>query len=140
MPFVILAIFFDNFSVNIESTYGNSMYPGNYVDMYFKGLENDKIMIGKLIENVKILAVKDSSGNHVFEGTAEQREPAQIIFSVTPEIHQLLRSAEYLRDAELILVPTNVSYIVPDEEKIITNITSDYIKTYIEENSVSISN
>ncbi len=129
-----------SFSVDVESTYGNSMYPGNYVDVYFKGVEDDKIMIGKLVENVKILAVKDSSGNHVFEGTSEQREPSQIIFAVTSEIHKLLRSAEYLRDVELILVPTNVSYVSSDTEGIVTNITSEYIKSYIEDRSVSLGN
>lgn len=129
-----------SFGVDVESTYGNSMYPGNYVDIYFKGIENEKVMLGKLIENVKILAVKDSSGNHVFEIAQEDREPSQIIFAVTPEMHKLLRSAEYLRDAELILVPTNVSYEVSDEELIVTNITNEYIKSYIENHSVSLGN
>lgn len=127
-----------SFSVDVESTYGNSMYPGNYVDIYFKGVEGDRIMLGKMIENVKILAVKDSSGNHVFEGTTEQRQPAQIIFAVTAEMHKLLRSAEYLNGVELILVPTNVSYVISDEEMIVTGIKSQHIKSYIEERSVAI--
>lgn len=129
-----------SFGVDVKSTYGNSMYPGNYVDIYFKGIENEKVMLGKLIENVKILAVKDSSGNHVFENSQEEREPAQIIFAVTPEMHKLLRSAEYLRDVELILVPTNISYEISEEELIVTNITNEYIKSYIENHSVSLDN
>lgn len=124
-------------SVSIESTYGNSMYPGNYVDMYFKGVEGDKVLVGKLIENVKILAVKDSAGNHVFEG-ADSRTPSQIIFSVDQEMHRLLRSANYLKNVELILVPNSASYVVEDKETIVTAITSEYIKSYIEERSVSI--
>lgn len=127
-----------SFSVDVESTYGNSMYPGNYVDIYFKGIENEKIIMGKLIENVKILAVKDSSGSHVFETSQEERKPSQIIFAVTPDMHKLLRSAEYIRDVELILVPTNVAYEVSDTELIITSITNDYIKSYIENHSVSL--
>jgi len=129
-----------SYAVNVKSTYGNSMYPGNYVDIYFKGVEGDKIMLGKLIENVKVLAVKDSAGNHVFEGTAEQRQPAQIIFAVTSEMHKLLRSAEYIRNVELILVPTNVSYVVSDEDMIVTEIKNEYIKTYIEEHSIAVEN
>lgn len=122
-----------NFKVNTLTTYGNSMYPGNYVDVYFKGIENNKILLGKLVENIKILAVKDANGNHVFENNDEERTPNQIIFAVTDEIHQLLRTAEYIDKAEIILVPTNVSYRY-ETDKIVTEITSDEIKEFIEKN------
>ena len=127
-----------DFDVDIRSTYGNSMYPGNYVDVYFKG-EDDAglIMIGKLIENVKILAVKDSSGRHVFESTTEDRAPSQIIFQVTNEMHMLLRKAEYIRNAEIILVPTNASLEV-DGETVKTNVTSETIKEYINSKATTI--
>ena len=92
----------------------------------------------KLLENVEILAVKDSSGNPVFETSTEERTPSQIIFSVTDEMHKLLRKAEYIQDAELILVPTNVSYETNDGETIDTIITSDYIKNYIEQRSIDV--
>ena len=121
-----------NFDVNIKSTYGNSMYPGNYVDAYFKGVDDTgKLMIGKLIENVKILAVKDSAGRHVFETTTEERTPSQIIFAVTNEIHMLLRKAEYIRNAEIILVPINSKPLTDSGEEITINVTSETIKEYI---------
>jgi len=127
-----------NFSVNIKSTYGNSMYPGNYVDVYFKGVsDTGLVMIGKMVENVEILAVKDSGGRHVFETTSEERSPSQIIFAVTNEIHLLLRKAEYLRDVEIILVPTNVALQVEDED-IVINITSETIREYIEERAITV--
>ena len=126
------------FSVNVKSTYGNSVYPGNYVDIYFKGVENSKIIFGKLIENVKVLAVKDAAGNHVFEGAAENRQPAQIIFAVTDEMHKVLRSAEYISGVEIILVPTNLAYTYTEGDEIVTTITSDYIKSYIEERSIDV--
>ncbi len=122
-----------NYRVNVMSTYGNSIYPGNYVDVYFKGVRDDKILLGKLIQNVKVLAVKDSSGNHVFENTNDNRTPSQIIFAVTNEMHELLRTAEYIKDAELILVPTSVSYKL-ESDAIVTEITDIEIKSYIEEN------
>ena len=125
-----------SYGVSVESTYGNSMYPGNYVDMYFKGIEGDKVLLGKMIENVKILAVKDSSGNHVFEGVAEQRQPSQIIFAVDYDMHSLLRKAEYIEGVELILVPTSVSYTAPEEDAIVTSITSEYITSYINNRSM----
>ena len=110
-----------NMDVNTSTTYGNMIYPGNYVDMYLKVVNNidedetsditDKIMIGKLIENIKVLAVLDSSGNDVFNDLNNIGTPAQLIFAVPEEYHILLRKAMYLRSysATLIPVPTNES-------------------------------
>ena len=120
-----------NFRADVMTTYGNSIYPGNYVDIYFKGVDKDKIILGKLAQNLKVLAVKDGNGNHVFENTTEERIPSQIIFAVPEDMHELLRIAEYIADAELILVPTNVSYKY-ESDQIVTEITSAEIKSYIE--------
>ena len=127
-----------NFDVSMKSTYGNSMYPGNYVDVYFKGIDDTGLlMVGKLVENVKILAVKDSAGRHVFENTTEERAPSQIIFAVTNDIHLLLRKAEYINNVEVILVPTNASLKVENQELQI-NVTSETIKEYIESRSTTV--
>ena len=126
-----------NFDVDIKSTYGNSIYPGNYVDVYFKGIQDGKLMVGRLLENVKVLAVKDSSGRHVFETNDSDRTPSQIIFAVTSEIHLLLRKAEYINGVEIILVPNNTSLKLEDsEEEVAVNVKSETIKNYIEERSV----
>lgn len=126
-----------NFDVDIKSTYGNSIYPGNYVDVYFKGIQDGKLMVGRLLENVKVLAVKDSSGRHVFETNDSDRTPSQVIFAVTPEIHLLLRKAEYINGVEIILVPNNTSLKLEDgEEEVAINVKSETIKNYIEERSV----
>ena len=111
-----------NMSVNTASTYGNSIYPGNYIDIYLKAVNKlaegeemtadaDKIMLGKLLANVKVLAVKDSSGQPVFANLDEQRTPAMVVFAVPEEYYILLKKAEYLRtyDSTLIPVPTNES-------------------------------
>ena len=115
-------MFLYNLTVNMSSTYSNSMVPGNYIDIYLKVMNhvdenetvtenNDKIMVGKLLENVKILGVYDSNGQSVFANVDENRTPAQIIFAVPEEYHILLRKASYLRayDSEIIPVPTNES-------------------------------
>ena len=126
-----------NFDVDIKSTYGNSIYPGNYVDVYFKGIQDGKLMVGRLLENVKVLAVKDSGGRHVFEYSDSERTPSQIIFGVTPEIHLLLRKAEYINGVEIILVPNDTSLNLEDsEEEVAINVKSETIKNYIEERSV----
>lgn len=126
-----------NFSVDTKSTYGNSIYPGNYVDIYFKGVQDGKLMVGKLLENVKVLAVKDSSGRHVFETSDSDRVPSQIIFAVTPEIHLLLRKAEYITGVNIIIVPNNTSLKLDvNEEDVAITVKSETIKNYIEERSV----
>lgn len=126
-----------NFSVDTKSTYGNSIYPGNYVDIYFKGNQDGKIMVGKLLENVKVLAVKDSSGRHVFETTDSDRVPSQLILAVTSDIHLLLRKAEYISGVSIIVVPNNTSINLDDEdEEVSITVKSETIKNYIEERSV----
>ena len=128
-----------NFDVSMKSTYGNSMYPGNYVDIYFKGINDEGLlMVGRLLENVKILAVKDSAGRAVFDTTTEERSPSQIIFSVTEDIHLLLRKAEYIKNVEIILVPTKASLDLQEGENAVINITSEKIKEYIEAQSTTV--
>lgn len=125
-----------DFDVSMKTTYGNSMYPGNYVDVYFR-YEDDagNKNIGKLVENVEILAVKDSSGRAVFDNMEENRTPAQIIFGVTDDIHYLLRKAEYIANKvadDIILVPTNASVDLQEGEKAEIKVTSETVKQYIE--------
>lgn len=129
-----------NMDVSTSTTYGNMIYPENYIDMYLKVVNNidedetteitDKIMIGKLIENIKVLAVLDSSGNDVFANPEDVGTPAQIIFAVPEEYHILLRKAMYLRSysATLIPVPTNESL---KEEPGAVAISNESLKDFI---------
>jgi len=111
-----------NLPVDMESTYGNSIYPGNYIDIYLKAVnkvgeaetmtaDDDKIMLGKLVANVKVLAVKDSSGQPVFSNLDEQRTPAMVIFALPQKYYVLLKKASFLRtyDSTIIPVPTSES-------------------------------
>ena len=112
-----------NLAVDSNSTYGNSVYPGNYVDIYLrithKVAENvaevnensNAIMFGKLMSNIKVLAVKDSSGAAVFSNLDDAKTPSMIIFAVPEEYYILLKKAEYLQtySSALVLVPTNES-------------------------------
>lgn len=109
-----------NLAVNTYTTYGNSIYPGNYVDIYLKaktreiaGMESQEkmIVLDKILKNVKVIAVKDSEGKTVFKDLEEEREPAMIIFALPEEYYILLKKAEYLRtfDSQLIPVPTDES-------------------------------
>ncbi len=118
-------------SVDLHSTYGNSIYPGNYIDLYFKGIDDTrKLMFGKLIESIEVLAVKDSQGNHVFETTVESRTPAELLFAVPNDMYELLMKARYITSAsiEIIPVPRNASYSATPGE---TVVSSDYIRDFI---------
>lgn len=111
-----------NMPVNTKSTYGNSIYPGNYIDIYLKitrkavegqvvTSDAEKMQYGKLVENVKVLAVKDASGQPVFSNLDEQRTPAMIVFALPEDYYLLLKKASYLQsyDSQLVPVPTNES-------------------------------
>lgn len=126
-----------NLSVNTNSTYGNSIFPNNYIDIYLKALDADgKPMVGKLIENVKVLAVKDKNGRHVFENSEEERTPAIIIFAVPEDMHLLLRHVVELSNVktvatELIPVPSTESY---SAEPGALKLSSTALKSFIELN------
>lgn len=112
-----------NMEVDTETTYGNSVYPGNFIDIYLKVETADatgsqvknttqgKVMLGKLLSNVKVIAVRDSQGYGVFENGNEGHAPAMIIFAVPEDYYILLKKAEFLRTfrSRLIPVPTNES-------------------------------
>ena len=137
-----------NFNVNTESTYGNSIYPGNYIDLYLKAVnvvdeketqENnpdaDKVLFGRLVSNIEVLAVKDSEGKPVFQNIDEGRSPAMIVFAVPEEIYILLKKAENMQtyDTSLVLVPTNES--LKDEPSDL-EISSDQLKDWINNRTV----
>ena len=138
-----------NLAVSTNSTYGNSVYPGNYIDIYFKAVnkiadgdtnsfsasEADKVMFGKLISNIEVLAVKDASGKPVFQNIDEGRTPSMVVFAVPEEYYVLLKKSEYMRtyDTSLILVPTNES--LKDNPSDL-EISSDQLKEWINTHTV----
>ena len=122
--------------VNVNSTYGNSIYPGDKIDLFYSAYDDkDNLFIGKLIEGIRVLAVKDQNGNHIFSKTANQSTAVALIFSVSdvfkdPEtgevknLHLLFRNAMYA-GGDIIPVPRNVNY---DNE---TTVASKFIENYI---------
>ena len=141
-----------NLSVSTESTYGNSVYPGNYVDIWIKAIykipdeawatgafniaDANKVMYSKLIKNVKVLAVKDSEGNAVFSNLDEEKAPAMIIFAVPEEMFILLKKAQNMQTYEtsIEIVPTNES--LKDNPAGSAVVASDKMKEWINDNTV----
>lgn len=126
-----------NFPVTMNTSYQNSIMPTSKIDIYMKAYNDDgKLMVGKLIENVEVLAVKTSDGLNVFENTAERRTPAYIFFGVNPEIHILLRKASYMSNYSVVLfpVPHGTNYV--DNEG--TRVSTDELKEFINSHTVTL--
>ena len=119
-------------TVDIASTYGNSIMPGNIIDVYVKLIDsNNKVVYGSFFENIEVLGVKDRNGKNVFENTEEEREPAFLYLSL-PENKYLLYTSmmiissynvEY--EIEMILVPDTQEYI--DENPTASEVSSRYL-------------
>lgn len=134
-----------NLAVDSRSTYGNSIYPGNYIDIYLKitrkvadgstNQDDNKIMYAKFIENVKVLAVRDSSGKNVFANTDEEVTPAMIIFALPEEDYVLLKKAEVLAtyNSEIVPVPTAESL---EDDPADVQVSSKSLKDYINQITV----
>ncbi len=122
--------------VDMEMTYGNSIFPGNYIDLYYYTLtEDSKIMLGKLIESIEVLAVVDYSGNSVFSSVGDEKKiPAFLMFAVDEEYHLLLRKAMYL-SGTLFPVPRNAQYSKNPEK---TAISSTQLKDYILSQTINV--
>ncbi len=95
--------------VNNKTTFGNSIYPGSYVDIYMRANDNGTILVGKLLESAKVLAVKDSQNQNVFDSNTT-RTPALLIFGLIDEQHLLLTSAKNISGVELFPVPRGRNY------------------------------
>lgn len=122
-------------AVDFDSTYGNSIYPGNYIDLYVKMNEtnSDRIIFGRLIKGIKVSAIYDGNGQDVFESTSEVRSPKYMEFSVPNDLFELLRKAKYA-NATILPIPRNASY---SEEERTPEIDSTYIQNYILAKSVN---
>lgn len=124
-----------NYPVTVASTYANSMTPGSYINIYYKSLnDQDVVMFGKFISNIEVLDVKDSSGQHVFENSEETRTPAFLLFAVPEETHLLLRKALYLKDfdVELILVPNTATLKEDDTVTVSSKQIEEFINSKTE--------
>lgn len=128
------------YSTNTVSTLGNSVLPDSYIDLYMKAEdENNNLMVGKLLENVKVLVVHDSSGHNVFADGSSIGTPSYLGFALSHDYYILLKKAERLSNygVELILAPQGVNpQIVGGENTVLVG--SETLRDYIDANTVSI--
>lgn len=132
-----------SYRVDTETTYGNSLMPGNLVDIYVKLLDNEgKVVYGKLMEQVEILAVKDDEGRNVFESTEEVLVPAFLYFGLPENKYLLFSALGYIKEEfsdpsiEIVFVPNTMKY----EDKTAVQVTSTYLYNYILTNIQKIDN
>ncbi len=124
-------------SVDLHKTYGNSMQPGDYIDLYARMTSSDgKLIFGQLISKLPILDVRDSSGKPIFSSSVTNAgAPAELLFAVPNEqdgynLYLLLQKAILLgsNKVEIIPVPGNASYTNNPGE---TRVTSQYLMQLI---------
>ena len=120
--------------VNLNTTYGNSIYPGNKIDLYLKATEDGKIIYAKFIESIQVLGVTDSAGNDVFD-SSQKRTPALLLFAVPDDYYELLRQAEFISGVSIYPVPRNRNYAEGEGEK---KFSSEYLINYIKARAVDV--
>lgn len=128
------------FALNVDndSTYGNSIFPDDTIDLYMTAKdENGLLIFGRFIKSIQVLAVKDSDGNNVFSNSADTKEPAVLLFAVPEDLFLLLSKANKLDEIEINPVPRNSSY---SKNPAATEVESDYLKDFVITKTVTIPN
>ena len=122
--------------VSLETTYGNSIFTGNYIDLYFAGYnDRDLLVVGKFIESIRVLAVIDAEGNNIFEKSTNVEAPSYLMFAVPEDLHLLLRKAFY-KKVNLFPVPRNAEYSANPKS---TRVCNTKIRELIEARTVDVS-
>lgn len=99
-------------AVDENTTYANSIYPGDIIDLWLKTTENGLLVYGEFISNIEVLAVRDKSGQNVFDVTSG-RKPAWLLFAVKTDMYRYLKLAENISGMVIRPVPKN-NLVNPD--------------------------
>ncbi len=114
--------------VNNETTYANSIFPGDRIDLWLSVTQDGLIYFGEFIRGIEVLAVRDSNGQNVFDVTSGNR-PAWLLFAVPTDMYRYLKVAEYISGMSINPVPRNSSY---NTESGATEITNDQLLAMIQ--------
>ncbi len=127
--------------VDLDSTYGNSIFKGNRIDIYFKTEKDNKVWVGKFIEGIEVYGVVDSYSKSVFETIGDPLEPEYLLFNVDINKFKLLKAieeVEALSEITLFPVPRNANYS-KEENKVTAEITGiefyNYVMQYISDDT-----
>jgi hypothetical protein len=140
------------------STYSNSVVPGNYIDIYAYVQDDNKNKIAKLLENVKVIAVRTSNGLNVFESSTESRTPYLVYFGLPYEQDMLLKKVHAINawgaglsnsaseeqentsmtNITLYPIPTNVGFNSKSKKKYKVTISSEEMARIIDDRAEDI--
>ena len=130
--------------VNSHLTYANSIMPNDYIDLYFKAMDDEnKVIFTKLIESIKVIAVKDSQGKSVFSSESKNSQPAEFVFAVPDDMFLLLKKSDYITSNSIAIVPVprNANYTEnPNATQVASDVIIDFIlskSAYIPENTTN---
>lgn len=130
--------------VNSHLTYANSIMPNDYIDLYFKAMDDEnKVIFTKLIESIKVIAVKDSQGKSVFSSESKNSQPAELVFAVPDDMFLLLKKSDYITSNSIAIVPVprNANYTEnPNATQVANDVIIDFIlskSAYIPENTTN---
>ena len=130
-----------NFKVSLDDTYGNSIFPDSIVDIYMKATDSEsRVMVGKFISDVRVLAVKDEYGNDVFESAFEVKIPNTILFGLDKDLHLLMRKASYLsrNGVELYAVPRTGTFTQAQKDALVPKVATSFLRDFVIANTVNI--
>lgn len=125
---------------SITGLYGG---PGDYIDVYFSGITNDrKVMFGQFLNGLEILAIVDDNGVSAYGTTDEESGSAtRMIVSVPEDLYIMLNRYSRLDEvvgylnSHLVLTPHTVA---PDVEDVDIYLTSNDIRKLINDNAKEI--
>lgn len=108
-------------AVDNTTTYANSIYPGDKIDLWLKTETDDgKKVYEEFISNIEVIAVKDADGADVF-ATNPAGKPARLSFAVYDEMYSYLKAVENITGMTLYPVPINKSNSDASEDTRISN-------------------
>lgn len=129
-------------TVTMKTSYMNSMMPESFIDLYVSAkYDTSTAVVGKLYENIQLIAVKTADGKDVFENSEETRVPNVLIFAVPTEYYITLKQLEAIntyglapQKMEVTPVPSNKNYVDSESgEKIEPTLTSEDLVKYIKD-------
>lgn len=119
-----------------EGNIGWGIMPGDKIDLYMRVASDEgSVMLGKLLENVEVLAVTDSEGNNVYEVSDGSRTPEKLIFGVKEDIFLLLLRSNYL---DIEMFPVQHGAWVDDKDAT-TQLSTQELVDYIKARTVQLS-
>ena len=124
------------FSLDVKDkeTYFNSIRAGDYIDIYAKAVDKEdesKAVFAKLVESIRVLAVKDKKGRNIIKNKISNGSPSELLFAVKDEDYRLLMKAQFV-DLKIDLFPVirNAEYTRQANEM---SIPSEDLRTFIED-------